>query len=351
MVPLQTVLLCPHCTKHLQRAKTRKKFIVYKCVNDRCPAYRKAKAKLSPQQRERYKTHPHEFKLRYLFREPTFDLEQLAPSSPNKPRVDLARVYQTANVVALCLYFYVDRGLSLRETAQTLQDLFAVAISHQTVANYLEAAAFRLAPLLQQHDLEPTGMFVVDEGYILLRGKWGYVFFSLDPQREAILAHHVSETRDTLAATTTLAASLAKLAPQLAQKPHFRPLLVTDGNPIYQLAVLFLAQHGQHLDHRQVIGLTNEDPQSAQYRPLKQAIERLMRTYKQRASRTHGFQAAQGAEVFTTLFVVWYNFLRPHQALGGKPPIELQELQGLQTATQKWCRLLERAQDLTTDQD
>lgn len=55
---------------------------------------------------------------------------------------------------------------------------------------------------------------------------------------------------------------------------------VVDGNPIYLLAQHFFAQHGINFDVKQVIGLTNEDPVSTEYRPMKQVIERLNRTFK-----------------------------------------------------------------------
>ncbi|MEB6551540.1 transposase, partial [Heyndrickxia sporothermodurans] len=55
---------------------------------------------------------------------------------------------------------------------------------------------------------------------------------------------------------------------------------VVDGNPIYLLAQHFFAQNDISFDVKQVIGLTNEDPISTEYRPLKQIIERLNRTFK-----------------------------------------------------------------------
>ncbi|WP_203527782.1 hypothetical protein [Clostridium thermarum] len=56
--------------------------------------------------------------------------------------------------------------------------------------------------------------------------------------------------------------------------------LVTDGNPIYLLTQHFFASQGIHFDVTQVIGLTNDDPISKEFRPLKQIIERLNRTFK-----------------------------------------------------------------------
>ena len=43
--------------------------------------------------------------------------------------------------------------------------------------------------------------------------------------------------------------------------------LVVDGNPIYLLAQHWFAQHNINFDVTQVIGLTNDDPISKEYRP------------------------------------------------------------------------------------
>jgi len=52
-----------------------------------------------------------------------------------------------------------------------------------------------------------------------------------------------------------------------------------------------------------VIGLTNDDPVSEEFRPLKQIIERFNRTFKGNYRPTHGFGAEEGSVSFVTLFV------------------------------------------------
>ena len=84
---------------------------------------------------------------------------------------------------------------------------------------------------------------------------------------------------------------------------------VVDGNPIYLLAQHWFAQHEIWFDVKQVIGLTNEDPVSTEFRPLKQIIERLNRTFKGNYRSTHGFGSEHGSVSFVTLFVAYFNFL------------------------------------------
>jgi putative transposase len=86
----------------------------------------------------------------------------------------------------------------------------------------------------------------------------------------------------------------------------------------------------------QVIGLENLDAVSTEYRPFKQLIERLNRTYKYHVRSACGFATRNGAVALTTLFVTHYNFLRPHMALQYGVPIPLPELNSVATLQGKW---------------
>ena len=50
-----------------------------------------------------------------------------------------------------------------------------------------------------------------------------------------------------------------------------------------------------------------------------------------------------GAVALTTLFVTYYNFLRPHYALDYSTPIPLQTLDNIDTLQGKWAKLLSMA--------
>ena len=104
-------------------------------------------------------------------------------------------------------------------------------------------------------------------------------------------------------------------------------------------------QKGKELKpiRRKVIGLSNDDPESEAYRPLKQLIERLNRTYKFHTRARCGFKNLNGAIVLTTLFVTYYNFLRPHQSLRNQTPIPVDELKFVSTLQGKWVQLLKMA--------
>ena len=128
--------------------------------------------------------------------------------------------------------------------------------------------------------------------------------------------------------------------------PHQQITLVTDGNPSYPAGIHFInAQsiNNPNIQHRTVIGLQNLDEESEEFRPFKQLIERLIRTYKHHVKPSHGFNSTNGAVALTTLFVTHYNFLRPHASLQYKPPVHLPALDPISTIQGKWAKILSLA--------
>jgi transposase-like protein len=127
--------------------------------------------------------------------------------------------------------------------------------------------------------------------------------------------------------------------------------VVTDGNPSYIEAIQFLNKDRpkeRKIKHIQVIGLQNNDEhededevsESEAYRPFKQMIERFNRSYKHHVKPSAGFNSYDGAMALTTLFVTYYNFLRPHGSLNYKPPIHIAQLDNIRTIQAKWIKLL-----------
>jgi len=150
----------------------------------------------------------------------------------------------------------------------------------------------------------------------------------------------LDETRDTLPAIIAMKEALR------TADPHQQITLVTDGNPSYPAGIHFInAQsiNNPDIQHRKVIGLQNLDEESEEFRPFKQLIERLIRTYKHHVKPSHGFNIINGAIALTTLFVTHYNFLRPHSSLKYKTPIHLPALESIDTIQGKWAKILSLA--------
>ena len=56
-----------------------------------------------------------------------------------------------------------------------------------------------------------------------------------------------------------------------------------------------------------------------------------------------GLATRNGAVTVTTLFVAFFNFLRPHLASHSRPPVPLPELKTISTLQDRWNKILEMA--------
>lgn len=334
----KTKYWCPYCHKALYLWKKRQLETIYKCHNDKCPAYLKAKDKLNAAERHLRKKRSSQFKLRYQYREYHFTPAHLKHSAPDSSKVDLDNIHHTPSVLGLILTFHVSFALAARKTALILKQVFNIKISHQTVLNYAEAAAVYCHRYNLRYKGEIDNHSAGDETYIKIAGKHAFTFFFVSAAMHKITAYHVAHSRDTLPATIAMTEATRTARPD-------QPIaIITDGNPSYAAGLHFVNEQRQPekpIQHHKVIGLQNLDDESELYRRFKQMIERLNRTYKYHTRPANGFKSQNGAVAYTTLFVSHYNFLRSHIALAYRVPIPQPDLDRFQLIQEKWCRIID----------
>lgn len=339
---LKAKFWCPHCGYALYLWKNCKNVSIYKCDNDKCSVFLKNKSRLNFREKILVKIKSSQFKLRYQYRDYHFTNEQLVHSAPREG-ASIFDIRSSFNTLCLALTFHVSLGISARKTAFILRNVFSLPCSYQTVLNYAQAAA----PYCHRFNLankgEVANIQAGDETYIKIKGKQAYTSFFISFEGRKITAYHVDETRDTLPATVAMNEAIRTAGSE--QEITF----VTDGNPSYQAGIHFLnkSRDPKHkISLKKVIGLQNLDSESEEFRPFKQLIERLNRTYKFHIRAANGFKTKNGAIVLTTLFVTHYNFLRPHSSLNYAVPIPLEELEDIDTLQGKWAKLLSMAFEL-----
>jgi len=221
-----------------------------------------------------------------------------------------------------------------------LKLIFNIKVSYQTVLNYAEAAAYHCHQFNMRHKGSIDEISAGDETYIKIKKNHHYVFFFISSKSLKITAYHVADNRGVQPATAAMLEAIRTASPQ--QGITF----VTDGNPSYPAGIHFINARSDvilKLRHRKVIGLQNLDSESEAFRPFKQLIERLNRTFKYHVKPSHGFNTRNGAVALTTLFVTHYNFLRPHMSLAYNPPIQISQLQILPTIQARWAKILSLA--------
>jgi transposase-like protein len=338
----KSVYFCPYCGYSLYLWKKLKSCFIYKCDNDKCSVYISNLNKLNLAERLLKKIKSSQFKLRYQFREYHIPDENLKNSSlPTHAHLLFSRLRSSLNTIALVLTFHVSFAISARKTALMLRKVFNIPLSYQSVLNYCELAASFCHKFNSFYKGDIDDYTAGDETYIKIKGKFSYTFLFISAVNHKITSYHVSHTRDVFGAVPSILEAIR------TSKPDQVITIISDGNPAYQEAVHFInRKFDKSLSLKKVIGLQNLDEESEIYRPFKQLIERLNRTYKFHVRSAYGFNSNNGAIALTILFVTHYNFLRDHIALDYQTPIQLDFLKEFDTIQAQWAEILNRAFNL-----
>ena len=332
---------CPYCSCALFKWKESKKCTIYKCPNYKCSHYLKNKALLTAEEqtlREVQKYNPN-FKLHYQYREYHISPDDLKTKRPSS-EPNLKNIHHSFHTIGLVLTFSINLGLSARLTREALKGIFGISISHQTVINYINLSASYMADFIDYNSPAPENEAAADETYIRSENKWIYTWFIIDSKTRAVSSYNLSSQRDMQPALALIYECFNKSG-YAAKSPQ----LITDGNPSYDSAVMaynnnFVKDSESELTKKTVIGLKNIDKESTEYRQFKQLVERLNRTYKFHTRPRSGFKNFNGAVSLTTLFVAFYNFMRPHKYMKNNPPVKLDLLDGISLMPEKWVALI-----------
>lgn len=332
-------LKCPHCGHYLEHKKDHKHFAIHKCINPKCPYYLNNLKKVD---KKDLKDNKYMYKLHYIYREFQIDFFKMDLNTLPKHASSLNFRKHDSHVMSLCLTLHINLGLSLRKTTYALRDLYGITISHQQVANYCKTAAICIKPFVDNYDYDTGAAFTADETYIKIKGVKAYIWFIMDAARRSIIGYRVSDNRGVGPCIMAMRMAFRNLK-ELPKNFKF----IADGYSAYPLAAQqFFREYGDKFKFEitQVIGLTNDDAVSKAYRPFKQMIERLNRTYKASYRPTNGFSNIDGANYDLALWVAYYNFLRPHKHAGYKVLNDLEILHGADNMPGKWQILIHLGQ-------
>lgn len=329
-------LKCPYCAHTLSPKKNRVFFIVHKCVNDKCTYYTKNLKSMDSQTIEN--NEKSKYKLRYIYREFTVDFFSMDLRSLPQNASSLKFNKHNAHIMSLCLTFHVNLGLSLRKTSQALEDLYNIKVSHTMIANYCKTAALVIKPLVDNYDYKRSDTFIADETYIKVKGVKGYLWLIMDAVSRSILGYQVSGNRSVGPCILAMRMAFGTLK-SLSDKFKF----IADGYSAYPLAAQQFSLNDKdplYFDITQVIGLTNNDQVSKEFRPFKQMVERLNRTFKESYRCTCGYDNFNGANYSVSLWVAYYNFLRKHSSFNFKVLNSIDMLDNADNMPGKWQLLI-----------
>ena len=335
----KTKFFCPYCLKALFKWKQHDEVTIYKCGNNKCPHRIGKLNKLNKDEKNLRKQKSSQFKINYQYREYHYSVDELKVESPHKPKVSLQRIHNDINIFSLILTLHISYAITARKTAHMLKNIWGIWVSHQTVLNYTQTAAYYCHKFNLKNKGDIDDILAGDETYSKVNGVWHYIWLFICTTSKKICAYHLSDNRGAKPAITTMIEAVS------TANDHQDITLVTDGNPSYQAGLHFInsKQDKLKLTLKKVIGLQNMDDESEEFRPYKQMIERLNRTYKYHVQDQNGFASLNGALAKLVLFVTHYNFLRSHKALNYETPIHIPELDGIDNIQGKWAKIISLA--------
>ena len=340
---------CPYCGYALFLWKGRPFVDIYKCGNKKCSRYIEKYQNLSEKEKQLFKEKPSQFSLHYIYRRYKLNLIDLKINPISLSHLKLARSNNSLQTIGLVLTFYITLQLSSRKTAFALNHIFRIRISHTSVINIAKDAAkichnFNLANIPKT-----PGKQAADEKYVKISGKQHYVWLCIAKFRSIITSYLVSDNRGEIPALKTVVCANDKYQPSTKnvgqnqlRESEKHLILITDGNPSYSSEIQYLhTEHDITINHKKVIGLENKDEESAQFRFMKNMIERANRTFKHYVHNC--FKDMVSTEYHVALAVTNYNFIRPHFACGYETPVIIKDIKQTHLLQDKWSNIIKMA--------
>lgn len=203
----------------------------------------------------------------------------------------------------LDLYF---KGVSLRKIADHLKQIYGLSIDHSTVYRWISKYTEIISEYVSTLEPNVGDIWHTDEMKVKFSGEWHWLWNVMDEKTRFHLVSVISHTRETKDARKSF-----RMSQEVAhKKPH---TMVTDGLSSYKGAFKKeLYDHHQSCQHIADVALQES---------LNNVLERIHGSIREREKVTRGLKRDDTPII--PMNQIYYNFIRPHQALSGRTPAEV----------------------------
>ena len=221
-------------------------------------------------------------------------------------------------------------GQSLNSVRRMIQQIYSSYPSDSSVYRWL--TRFTKQAIIETQGYKPNvgDTWVADETVLDIDGENVWFWDIIDSRTRFLLASHISKTR-----TTKDAQKLMELAVQRAGK---KPKVVLTDKLAAYIDGIELA-FGADSKHIQSKPFTIENSTNL--------IERFHGTLKARTKVMRGLKDIETAKLITDGWLIHYNYIRPHEALGDKTPAEVA---GIRFPYRNWQDIVAKRQPVTPRQ-
>lgn len=213
--------------------------------------------------------------------------------------------YPVFVIITALSMFYLGKS-SFRNISLILRTAFNIKVSHTTISNWCHCFAplfdnmrLKLLPMLDLSSDE----WHADETVVKIAGVKHYLWLVVDSETRFIVGFHLSPHRDSPQAFT-----LFKAAKQLGSPAA----VVSDRYSAYKVPVKSILPDAKHIR-----------VQSFKDDISNNLIECFNKQFKAWYKTKQGFSNLASANNLISMFVFFFNFIRPHSALNGQTPAQV----------------------------
>lgn len=193
------------------------------------------------------------------------------------------------------VYYY---GLSTWKTAKLLRD-FGIDVSHDTIHTWCyEEFTDNLEELKKEFKKELTGIWYVDETFVRVKGKDGYLWVVKDSNHN-VIALYLSKRRNAKSAEKAMLLAYERAG----FKPH---TVVTDGYTVYPTAVKTVFPKAEHVPSG-IQGI-NED-----HLLSMNEVEGYNGKFKTDYHIRRGFKNWKNARIYVSKYELYNHFMNNEQ--------------------------------------
>jgi transposase-like protein len=214
--------------------------------------------------------------------------------------------------LTLDLYF---KGMSDRKIVDHLKQFHNITVVHTTVIRWIHKYLKLLSKYAEKYKAEVGNIWHCDETTVFIKKEgekkyYQWIWNLMDAKTRYLLACQVTDTRYVKDARKPLhkAKEMTDVAPDA---------IVTDGLPAYKQAV---KDEFYGLGRIQNPHVRLKDFET---HPNNNILERLNGTFRERTKVFRSLDSELSAEDFAAGMQTYYNYIRPHQGIGGLTPAQL----------------------------
>jgi len=227
--------------------------------------------------------------------------------------------------LALDLYF---KGISYRKIVDHLRQFYGIKVSHVAIIKWVKKYTELMKRYVDSLMPQTSGIWHTDEMAINIKGEYNWLWNVMDHETRFLLASQISQRREVKDARRVFqkAKETAKERPKA---------VITDGLPAYIKAFkkeFFTLRNPRvkHIAKPRFVDKTNNN-----------MVERLQGTIRERDKVLRALKKLDENSIIDG-FRIYYNFIRPHQALNGLTPAEMAGL-NLNLKGNRWLSLIKRS--------